>query len=38
MSTKLYLSLAHTEADIACFLDGARSTLREDPMGSSTGI
>jgi glutamate-1-semialdehyde 2,1-aminomutase len=30
MSTKLYLSLAHTEADIAHFLDIARATLRED--------
>ena len=30
MSTKLYLSLAHTEADIARFLDVARETLRED--------
>jgi hypothetical protein len=26
----LYLSLAHTEADIARFLDVARETLRED--------
>jgi hypothetical protein len=38
MSTKLYLSLTHPEADIARFLDGARSALREDLMGSSTGI
>ncbi len=30
MSTKLYLSLAHTEGDIAHFLDVARQTLRED--------
>ncbi len=30
MSTKLYLSLAHTQADIAHFLDTARATLRED--------
>ncbi len=30
MSTKLYLSLAHTDADIAHFLDIARTTLRED--------
>jgi len=30
MSTKLYLSLAHTEADIARFLDAARDTLRKD--------
>jgi glutamate-1-semialdehyde 2,1-aminomutase len=30
MSTKLYLSLAHTEADIGRFLDAARATLRED--------
>jgi glutamate-1-semialdehyde 2,1-aminomutase len=30
MSTKLYLSLAHTGADIQRFLDVARTTLRED--------
>lgn len=30
MSTKLYLSLAHTEADIRRLLDAARATLRED--------
>jgi len=30
MSTKLYLSLAHTEADIARFVDVVRHTLRED--------
>lgn len=30
MSTKWYLSLAHTEADVARFLDAARATLRED--------
>lgn len=30
MSTKLYLSLAHTEGDIGRFLDAARATLRED--------
>jgi len=30
MSTKLYLSLAHTDADIARFLDAARATLDED--------
>jgi glutamate-1-semialdehyde 2,1-aminomutase len=30
MSTKLYLSLAHTEADLQAFLDTARATLRED--------
>jgi len=30
MSTKLYLSLAHTEADIREFLEAARATLRED--------
>jgi glutamate-1-semialdehyde 2,1-aminomutase len=30
MSTKLYLSLAHTQADIRLFLDIARTTLRED--------
>jgi glutamate-1-semialdehyde 2,1-aminomutase len=30
MSTKLYLSLAHTEADIQRFLALARATLRED--------
>ena len=33
MSTKLYLSLAHTEADIGHFLDIARATLREDCRG-----
>ena len=33
MSTKLYLSLAHTEADIQRFLDAARATLREDCRG-----
>lgn len=30
MSTKLYLSLAHTDADIQRFLDAARAALRED--------
>ncbi|MDR7522115.1 MAG: aspartate aminotransferase family protein [Armatimonadota bacterium] len=30
MSTKLYLSLAHTEADLGRFLDAARDALRED--------
>jgi len=30
MSTKLYLSLAHTDADLARFLEIARATLRED--------
>jgi glutamate-1-semialdehyde 2,1-aminomutase len=30
MSTKLYLSLAHTEADVGRFLAAARATLRED--------
>jgi glutamate-1-semialdehyde 2,1-aminomutase len=30
MSTKLYLSLAHTDDDIRRFLDVARTTLRED--------
>ena len=30
MSTKLYLSLAHTEAQIGEFLEAARVTLRED--------
>jgi glutamate-1-semialdehyde 2,1-aminomutase len=30
MSTKLYLSLAHTQSDIGHFLDIARATLRED--------
>jgi glutamate-1-semialdehyde 2,1-aminomutase len=30
MSTKLYLSLAHTEADLGRFLDAARAALRED--------
>jgi hypothetical protein len=33
MSTKLYLSLAHTDADIARFLEIARATLREDCRG-----
>jgi glutamate-1-semialdehyde 2,1-aminomutase len=33
MSTKLYLSLAHTDADIRHFLDAARATLREDCRG-----
>jgi len=33
MSTKLYLSLAHTEADIARFLEAARATLREGGGG-----
>ncbi|MBI2002204.1 MAG: aminotransferase class III-fold pyridoxal phosphate-dependent enzyme [candidate division NC10 bacterium] len=33
MSTKLYLSLAHGEADIARFLEVARATLREDCRG-----
>ncbi len=33
MSTKLYLSLAHTEADIARFLEVARAALREDCRG-----
>jgi glutamate-1-semialdehyde 2,1-aminomutase len=36
MSTKLYLSLAHTEDDIARFLDAARAALREDAIGAST--
>ncbi len=30
MSTKFYLSLAHTEVEIAAFLEIARTTLRED--------
>ena len=30
MSTKFYLSLAHTEAEIGEFLEAARTTLRED--------
>jgi glutamate-1-semialdehyde 2,1-aminomutase len=30
MSTKLYLSLAHTDADLARFLELARASLRED--------
>ena len=30
MSTKLYLSLAHTEDDLGRFLEAARATLRED--------
>jgi glutamate-1-semialdehyde 2,1-aminomutase len=29
MSTKLYLSLAHTEADIAALLDAARPALND---------
>ena len=29
MSTKLYLSLAHTEADIGHFLKAARAALRD---------
>jgi hypothetical protein len=33
MSTKLYLSLAHTGADILRFLDVARTTIREDCRG-----
>jgi glutamate-1-semialdehyde 2,1-aminomutase len=33
MSTKLYLSLAHTDADIRRLLDAARATLREDCRG-----
>ncbi len=36
MSTKLYLSLAHTEADIARFLDAARAALREDLRAPTT--
>jgi glutamate-1-semialdehyde 2,1-aminomutase len=31
MSTKLYLSLAHTEREIDAFLDAARAALREEP-------
>jgi len=30
MSTKVYLSLAHTEAEIGVFLEAARTTLRQD--------
>jgi hypothetical protein len=30
MSTKLYLSLAHTEADVAALLEAAGATLAED--------
>jgi len=30
MSAKLYLSLAHTDADIARFLEAARVTLDDD--------
>jgi len=30
MSTKLYLSLAHTDADVERFLDASRATLDED--------
>ena len=33
MSTKLYLSLAHTEVEITRFLECARATLREDRAG-----
>src|SRR5262245_22817809 len=33
MSTKLYLSLAHTEREIETFLEAARATLREDCRG-----
>ena len=33
MSTKLYLSLAHTEEDVGRFLYTARVTLREDCLG-----
>jgi glutamate-1-semialdehyde 2,1-aminomutase len=33
MSTKLYLSLAHTEREIETFLDVARATLSEDCRG-----
>ena len=33
MSTKLYLSLAHTDPDIRRLLDAARATLREDCRG-----
>ena len=33
MSTKLYLSLAHTEQEIAVLLDAARAALREDCRG-----
>ncbi|OFX33789.1 MAG: hypothetical protein A2Z07_04265 [Armatimonadetes bacterium RBG_16_67_12] len=34
MSTKLYLSLAHTETDVAHFLAAARATLRADCRAS----
>jgi glutamate-1-semialdehyde 2,1-aminomutase len=37
MSTKLYLSLAHTEADIARFVEAARATLREESEFASPG-
>ena len=37
MSTKLYLSLAHTEADIARLLEAARATLREEAEFASPG-
>jgi hypothetical protein len=30
MSTKLYLSLAHSDADIGRLVDAARAALRED--------
>jgi hypothetical protein len=30
MSTKLYLSFAHTEREIEAFLEAARAALRDD--------
>lgn len=33
MSTKLYLSLAHTEREIEAFLEVARATLRAECRG-----
>jgi glutamate-1-semialdehyde 2,1-aminomutase len=35
MSTKLYLSLAHTEREIEAFVEAARATLREDAGGAA---
>lgn len=36
MSTKLYLSLAHTQDDIQRFLDAARAARREDCRAAIT--
>jgi glutamate-1-semialdehyde 2,1-aminomutase len=35
MSTKLYLSLAHTEREIEAFLEAASATLREEARGAA---